>query len=284
MNKVQMIKYFLLGLSLFSLSSCNNEDTSSNETSVPNISHIKPGDSISINKDNFFNYFEYKGYDDYPFASSVYANVKYNIEAEIKVIRYSEYYCYTLNERIETYTEYIYSSTKISDENYQNNESSKFVVITSTNHFEKPTSWEGERYSYNYYKEEYEITKMSGVLTFGIQFYNAETIELTKENYSEHYELYASEITFYGNKTIIEVEFGIPEDLYQNQLLVENPSLELEFILFNEDYSIKTTTEVTLNSFNRQNIVFDKTPHWIISIKDVGGILYVGTNAYHSYF
>ena len=284
MKKSFFLKTILLGFTMFSLSGCGGETSSSESTSTSGsvvstsassssegkiVNNHKPGDNITITKDNFFNFFHFNGSN----FGCLYSNLKYNIESEIKATLRTEYYCPILSDKVDSYSEQTLSSSTVSDKQYLDGESSHFISSDITYHFEKPTAWGDNQYSTNTYKYEFEFIKINGIVTFGVLMSNAELIELNKTNYSPYFYIDFHELTYHGDKTIIKYEFCYEDD-NKLFLLIENFKVEFEYVTFDQNYSKIKTTSLSTNSLNLQTFEFEKAVHWRIEIKSISGLLY----------
>ena len=270
MNKTIFIKNILLGLAIFSLSGCQENTSSTTEDSEPEpiVSKYKQGDTITINKDNFLDYFQY-GTDT---IYSHYIHVKFNIESEIKITEQVEYYCPSLNDRVETSIELIFKSSTITNEDYLNGKSSNFVIDSKINHFEKPSSWGDEHYVYKTFNIEYDFIKLNGYITLETMFYNNVVYELNNDNYSDYVGIELDEQECHGEKIVVR------STIYRRgyALLYENFRADCEFISFDQNYNQTKNTPFTLSRVSSQFFEFEKESHWFINIKNVSGLVYCG--------
>ena len=246
MKKSFFLKTILLGFTMLSLGGCggetsSSEQTSTSGTSVPSntnstsgselVNKYKPGDNITITKDNFFDFFDYRNYG----SLYNYFGAKYNLEAEIKIIERLEYYCPVLDDRIETYAERVFSSSTVSNEEYKKGTSSNFVETSYVSHFVEPTEWESKPYDRHIYNCEFDFIKLNGIITLGTEFYNPIIIGLNNNNYSQYLNLYFSRRDYEGNKTIIESQVCSLDGTYS--ILIEDLKADFDFVSLDQDYS-----------------------------------------------
>ena len=270
MNKTIFIKNIMLCLTVLSLGGCQENTSSTTEESEPEpiVSKYKQGDTITINKDNFLDYFQY-GVDA---IYSYYQYVKFNIESEIKVTEHIEYFCPSLNDRVETSRELVFKSSTITDEDYLNGKSSSFVIDSQINHFEKPSSWGDERYVYKTFNVGYDFTKLNGYITLETMFYDNVVYELNNDNYPDYASIVLDEQECHGEKIVMRSTIYRRGDV----LLYENFHVDCEFISFDQNYNQTKTTDFTLDKVSSQFFEFEQTPHWLINIKSVSGLVYCG--------
>lgn len=284
MKKSFFLKTILLGFAMLSLSGCGGETSSSESTSTSGsivstsvssssgskiTNNHKPGDNITITKDNFFNYFDYHSYG----SIYNYFGAKYNLEAEIKIIERLEYYCPLLDDRLETYAERIFSSSTVSGEEYKKGTSSNFVETSYVNHFVEPTEWESKSYDRHIYNCEFDFVKLNGILTLGTEFYNPIIINLDNTNYSQYMDCYFSRKDYEGNKTIVESQIHSLDGAYS--IFIENLKADFEFIAFDQNYSKVKTVEFSVTDICNHFLQFDKAAHYVINLKNISGLLYL---------
>lgn len=281
MKNSKILKSILLSASLISLVGCSNEEvpsSSSTSTSQPIVNQHKPGDTVMITEENFFTYFT-RGV----MAPERISNtIKYNIDSEIVIKQYNEYYCPSINDTVESYTERLIESSLVSDEEYKNGKSSHFETTSDTSHFVVPSSWGSNHYTYTTYKIEYEFKKISGVITYGVDFFDADVIELSKENYLDYEEYlhwHYKDSNRHGDKTTIGVNTftDLPDGLdYASKTpYIENLKVDLEFASYDAQYTKLTTTNFSVTTTGYSFYDFTKTTNWLASVKKVSGLLYI---------
>ena len=281
MKNSKFFKTILLASSLFSLVGCSNEEvpsSSSTSTSQPVVNQHKPGDTIPITEENFFTYFSRE----VSSISSISSAIKYNIESEIVIREYREYYCPSMNDIVESYTEYLIESSLVSEDEYKNGKSSRFDSVSTTSHFVVPSSWGSNHYTSTAYKSDYEFKKLSGVITYGVDFFDVDVIELNKENYLDYEEYlhwHYKDSNRHGDKTTIEIQTftDLPDGLvYASKTpYIENLEVNLEFASYDAQYTKLTTVNFSVTTTGRTFYDFTKTTNWLIDVKSVSGLLYI---------
>ena len=275
MNKTRLFKFYLLGATFLSLTSCGNSNVSSSEFISSNEEQqektITPGYSVAITKDNFFDYFHLDSGS--TFLLNYRSDIKYNIDAEIKVITRSLYTCPELNDELESYSEKVILSTSISETEYASGNSSKFTEGEYVNHFVKPDEWGDYHYTSHIYKIEYEFNKIIGTSTFGPRYFDYEVIQLNKSNYSEYISISFNNSWVHNHKTNYSVR--ISDSTYNKVIYSIGLKFEFELICFNDDYSEKEKIDFSVSSFDELFFEFEVSNKWALNVKDVEGVIYV---------
>ena len=228
---------------------------------------IKPGDTVALTKENYFDYFDFRPYIEtyggQPEAiSKPYAPycIKFNADIEIEYKLYIEYRFYIPSK---SEYEYVYltfetalKADKVSEVHFGGGRVPEFYYSDET--IPVPdTPAGGTLYDKNIYYYENEIIKIDGVIVFNEYFYSTRTLEVSKENYVREYALsfWIQEPYSTNNKEHPYFSLGTPDG---GPMIIKDFHASFEYISFNPDYSIKeiTTFEFEADFFCCQRYQF----------------------------
>ena len=249
---------------------------------------IKPGDTVALTKENYFDYFDFRPYIEtyggQPEAiSKPYAPycIKFNADIEIEYKLYIEYRFYIPSK---SEYEYVYltfetalKADKVSEVHFGGGRVPEFYYSDET--IPVPdTPAGGTLYDKDIYYYENEIIKIDGVIVFNEYFYSTRTLEVSKENYVREYGLsfWIQEPYFTNNKEHPYFSLGTPDG---GPMIIKDFHASFEYISFNPDYSIKSKTTLELKadyfcSYRYIFLDFEVVDEGHLYLSDVSGLAY----------